>query len=190
MDRRVHWAGLQGGFCRQKHRHRNTDPQIGPGGYETRPETQGNRPKTPKPTETQGPCPDLKSFCIKALTVFVPPPPRIKTAPHLREPFGCRRRPATHGRPRLMVDFTHRLGGVCAGVGARGLCKGSVPALSPSKMEGEGGCPSLPGAGGRGGYTTRGPPCPRRWCAAACCNSTDSSTSLERSAMHVLYVVQ
>ena len=24
--------GLQGGFCRLKHRHRNTDPKIGPGG--------------------------------------------------------------------------------------------------------------------------------------------------------------
>ncbi len=39
---------LQGGLCRQKHSHRNTDSKIGPGGQETRPETQGKRPKTQK----------------------------------------------------------------------------------------------------------------------------------------------
>ncbi len=56
-------------FCRQKHRHRNTDPTIGPGG-------EGNPAGSPrkttkklrKPTESQEPCPDLRGFCINAPT--------------------------------------------------------------------------------------------------------------------------
>ncbi len=53
---------LQGAFCRRKRRHRNTDPKIGPKREESNPETQGQRPKPPKSTETQGPCPDLRRF--------------------------------------------------------------------------------------------------------------------------------
>jgi hypothetical protein len=39
---------LQGGFCQQKHRHRNTDPKIGPGGKEHRSETQGKPTTNPQ----------------------------------------------------------------------------------------------------------------------------------------------
>jgi hypothetical protein len=78
---------LQGGFCRQKqkHPHRSTDSKIGPGGRKPGRETQGKLPNTKntvlpaglvhkatrKPRETQGPCPDLKGFCISALTIFM-----------------------------------------------------------------------------------------------------------------------
>jgi hypothetical protein len=39
---------LQGGFCQQKHRRRNTDPKIGPGGKEHRSETQGKPTTNPQ----------------------------------------------------------------------------------------------------------------------------------------------
>jgi hypothetical protein len=61
---------LQAGFCRLKHRHRNADPEIGPGGgRKPDQKPQKNYQITQKPDETQGPCPDLKGFCISALTV-------------------------------------------------------------------------------------------------------------------------
>ncbi len=60
---------LQGGFCRQKHSHRNTDSKIGPGGRKPSRKPKEKYQKPRKPTETQGPCTDLKSFCINALTV-------------------------------------------------------------------------------------------------------------------------
>ena len=61
---------LQGGFCRQKHRHRNGDSKIGPGGRKPGRKPKENDPKQRKPTETQGPCPDLRGFCISALTLW------------------------------------------------------------------------------------------------------------------------
>ncbi len=55
---------------RQKHFYKNTDSKIGPGGWEKRLKTKENDQKQRKPTEPQGPCPDLKGFCIKVLTVI------------------------------------------------------------------------------------------------------------------------
>ena len=49
--------GLQGGFCRLKHRHRNTDPKIGPGGRDSRPGAQGKRPKPSKTFRNSGTLP-------------------------------------------------------------------------------------------------------------------------------------
>ncbi len=54
--------GLQGGFCRRRHRHKNTDPKIGPGGWESRSGAKGKRPTTARPTINQGPCPDLRDL--------------------------------------------------------------------------------------------------------------------------------
>ncbi len=45
---------IQGGFCRQKHSHRNTDSKIGPGGRKAGRESKTNNQKPRKPTETQG----------------------------------------------------------------------------------------------------------------------------------------
>ncbi len=42
----VYSPPLHGGFCRKKHRCKNTIPKIGPGRQETRPETKGKRPNT------------------------------------------------------------------------------------------------------------------------------------------------
>ena len=54
----AHVHDLLGGFCRQKHSHRNTDSRIGPGGQETRAETQGKRPtKTENPQKLRDPAP-------------------------------------------------------------------------------------------------------------------------------------
>ncbi len=53
---------IQGGFCQQKHRHKNTDSQIGPGGRKTGREPTENDQKPRKPTETQGPWPRPKGF--------------------------------------------------------------------------------------------------------------------------------
>ncbi len=58
-----------GGFWRQKHSHKNTDPEIGPRGRKAGREPKETDTKPRTPAETQGPCPDLKGFCIKALTV-------------------------------------------------------------------------------------------------------------------------
>jgi hypothetical protein len=52
-----------GGFCQQKHSHRNKDSKTGPGGRKTGRERKETDKKTTK-TYT-----DLKGFCIKALTV-------------------------------------------------------------------------------------------------------------------------
>ncbi len=53
---------LQGGLCQQKHRHRNADSKIGPGGQENRPETQEKRPKTTKTERNSGTLPRPKGF--------------------------------------------------------------------------------------------------------------------------------
>jgi hypothetical protein len=45
---------LQGGFCRQKHRHRNTDSKIGPGGRKSGRKPKENDQQPRKPKETQG----------------------------------------------------------------------------------------------------------------------------------------
>ena len=58
---------LQGGFCQQKHRHRNTDPKIGPGGNTAR-KPKENRPQSPKTVRKSGTPPEAKG-CIHALTV-------------------------------------------------------------------------------------------------------------------------
>ncbi len=58
---------LHASYCRQKHRHTNTDPKIGPGRYESRPGARGKGSETTKTHVTSGPCPDLKGTCIKAL---------------------------------------------------------------------------------------------------------------------------
>ena len=71
---------IQGGFCRQKHSHRNTDPKIGPQGRKPGRKPQENDRRPRKPTETQGPCPDLRGFCINALTV-IRPTPKLQCAP-------------------------------------------------------------------------------------------------------------
>ncbi len=62
---------LQGGFCRQKHSHRNADSKTDPGGRKPGrgPTEIEQNPQTP--TGTQGPCLDLRGFCINALTVSV-----------------------------------------------------------------------------------------------------------------------
>ncbi len=44
-----HEMAIQGGFCRQKHSHRNTYSKIGPRGQETRPEPRENGPEPRKP---------------------------------------------------------------------------------------------------------------------------------------------
>ncbi len=77
-DQEKRQTNKQGGLCQLKQRHRNTDSKIGPGGKKNRPETEGkppenqrnNKNKTRKPTETQGPCPDLRGFYIKTLAVL------------------------------------------------------------------------------------------------------------------------
>ncbi len=96
------------------HRHRNTDSKIGPGGYENRPETKKNDQKPKKTTETQGPCPDLRGFCIKPLTVPDPwgaagpwsprsllgssrPPAALRTLPQLWEVAGGGSNPPNRG---------------------------------------------------------------------------------------------
>ena len=43
-----------GWFCRQKSLHRNADSKINPGRWETRPEHEGKRPKTPKTHRNSG----------------------------------------------------------------------------------------------------------------------------------------
>ncbi len=71
--RRGQASTTQGGFCSMKHRQRNADLKMKPGRLEIR-ETPKKLPKPSrpqKPTETQGPCPGLKDFCIKALIVVL-----------------------------------------------------------------------------------------------------------------------
>ncbi len=60
-------------FLSTETRHRNTDSKIGPGRYETRPKTKGKRPNKAKTTETQGPCPGRRGFCISPPTICGPP---------------------------------------------------------------------------------------------------------------------
>ncbi len=51
-----------------KHRHRNTDPKIGRGGgRKAGQEPKENNQKHRKPRKAQGPYPDLRGFCTKAL---------------------------------------------------------------------------------------------------------------------------
>ncbi len=59
----------QGGLCRQEHRNRNADPKIGREGRKAGRDPKDNYEQHRKPTKTQGPCPDLRGTCIKALTV-------------------------------------------------------------------------------------------------------------------------
>ncbi len=86
-------AHVQGGFCRQKHSHRNTDSKIDLGGRQTGRGPKRNDQTPRKPTETQGPCPDLRGFCIKALTVHPHGPTninihRVRPGPRCRVAFG------------------------------------------------------------------------------------------------------
>ncbi len=59
---------LPEGFCPQELRHRNTDPKTG----KARQPNENTKNMTKNQNtygNSQGPCPDLKGFCIKALTV-------------------------------------------------------------------------------------------------------------------------
>ncbi len=57
---------MQGGFCRQKHSHKNIDP----GGKAGRaPKNNDQKPR--KPTETQGPCPNLRGTCTTTLAIGI-----------------------------------------------------------------------------------------------------------------------
>jgi hypothetical protein len=58
---------MQGGFCRHKHRHKSTDPKIGPEGRKAGQDPQENGQKQRKPTDTQGPYPDLRGPVSKPL---------------------------------------------------------------------------------------------------------------------------
>ncbi len=49
-------GAIQRDFCRKKHRHQNADPEKGPGGQESRPEAQGERPQTEKTLSLQRQC--------------------------------------------------------------------------------------------------------------------------------------
>jgi hypothetical protein len=85
-------------FLSTETRHRNTDSNIGPGGKEQSRKPKGNNQQPIKPTGTQGPCPDLRGFCVNAPTVVVLPVPGIR----------CR-----HGTIWIAS---------CQGVGSRAIC--------------------------------------------------------------------
>ncbi len=53
---------IQGGLCRQKHRHKNTDSKIGPRGVENPPETRGKRPPTSNTPTNSGTLPRPNGF--------------------------------------------------------------------------------------------------------------------------------
>ncbi len=80
---------LQGGFCRQQPDHRSTDYKIGPRGGKAGRNPKDNDHKPIKPTETEGPCLDLKGFCIKALTVQVPFAGRSMKQPARKDQSSC-----------------------------------------------------------------------------------------------------
>ncbi len=81
----------------------NTDSKIGPGGRRPGRKPKETDPKPQKPTETQGPCPDLMGFCIKALSV-------------LRKTPKCG---ATHLAPYLTLQVHTKPGGRQARLGGR-----------------------------------------------------------------------
>jgi hypothetical protein len=58
---------LLGGYRRHKHRDRNAGSKISREGKDTGRKPKANYQQPRKPLETQGPWPDLKGFCIKAL---------------------------------------------------------------------------------------------------------------------------
>ncbi len=53
------------------------DPKIELGGKNIGRKPAENLKQLRKPTETQGPCPDIRGFCIKALTVITQRPKKV-----------------------------------------------------------------------------------------------------------------
>ena len=72
---------LLGGYRRHKHRDRNAGSKISREGKDTGRKPKANYQQPRKPLETQGPWPDLKGFCIKALTyiLYIPSDGLVRT---------------------------------------------------------------------------------------------------------------
>ncbi len=94
---------LQGGSCQQKHRHRNAGSKIGPGGPETRPETQEKRPTT---NRNSGTLPRPKGFLYqrsyRKLTCFASARSPSQSG-HASEPRGTHSRPLSRAPQNLRV---------------------------------------------------------------------------------------
>ncbi len=93
---------IQGGFCQQKHSHRSADSKIGPGDWETRPKTKGERTTNSTIHRNSGTLPRPKGF------LYQRPYRRVQPGPgyHLDPRAVC---PCADVAVRVRVELAGRI---------------------------------------------------------------------------------